>query len=132
MERKVHYIASSYKDLMKFPEGARSEAVFALDAAREGGRATCAIPMHGFGSAKILEVVIPEDGDAYRVVYTIKFRLAVYLLHAFQKKSKRGSKTPYQDVALVKSRLRLAEQHYREIYGISGSENEYTKKREER
>ena len=65
--------------------------------------------MKGFGGAGVLEVVEDFDGDTYRAVYTVKFVGSVYVLHAFQKKSKTGIKTPKQTVALIKERLKLAE-----------------------
>jgi phage-related protein len=67
-------------------------------------------PLRGFGGAGVLEVVEDFDGNAYRAVYTVKLQGAVYVLHAFQKKSKRGSATPKADIALVKSRLRMAQE----------------------
>jgi phage-related protein len=72
--------------------------------------------MKGFGGAGVLEVVDDFQGDTYRAVYTLKFTGAVYVLHAFQKKSKRGAQTPKQDVDLIKERLKMARQHYAENY----------------
>ena len=68
----------------------------------------------------MLEVVDDFDGDAYRAVYTVKFAGVVYVLHAFQKKSKRGRATPQHDIDLIKQRLKVAEQHYRENYRKAG------------
>ena len=65
----------------------------------------------------MLEVVSRHDGDTYRAVYTVRFKAAVYVLHAFQKKAKRGSATPKPEIDLVKRRLRAAEQHYTDTYG---------------
>jgi phage-related protein len=76
-----------------------------------------AVPMVGFGGASVLEVVIDESGDAYRAVYTVKFAEAIYVLHAFQKKSKRGIATPRPDINLIHSRLKLAERHYADNFG---------------
>ena len=58
-----------------------------------------------------------QDGDTYRTVYTVRFKAAIYVLHAFQKKAKRGIATPKQDIDLVKHRLKAAEQHYTDTYG---------------
>lgn len=66
----------------------------------------------GFGGASVLEVVEDFDGDTYRAVYTVRFADAVYVLHAFQKKSKRGIATPKQDIDLVKKHLKDAEEHH--------------------
>ena len=66
----------------------------------------------GFGGASILEVVSIHDGNAFRSVYTVRFKTAVYVLHAFQKKSRRGTETPKQDLEIVRRRLKAAEEHY--------------------
>ncbi len=73
-------------------------------------------PLRGLG-ANLLEVVSRYDGDTYRAVYTVRFKAAVYVLHTFQKKAKRGIATPKQEIGLVKRRLRAAERHYSESYG---------------
>ena len=73
-------------------------------------------PLKGLG-AHVLEVVSRHDGDTYRAVYTVRFKAAVYVLHAFQKKARRGTATPKQEIDLVKHRLKAAEQHYTETYG---------------
>ena len=64
--------------------------------------------------AGVLEILEDYDGETYRAVYTVRFAGAVYALHAFQKKSKKGVQTPRQHIALVKERLRRAEEHHRE------------------
>lgn len=87
---------------------------YALYQAQEGGKHILSKPLKGFGGASILEVVADDDGDTYRAVYTVKFANVVYVLHAFQKKSKQGIKTPKQDIDLIKQRLRTAEQDYAE------------------
>lgn len=68
----------------------------------------------GSGGRTVLEIVAPHEGDTYRAVYSVRFRDAVYLLHAFQKKSKKGIATPQKEIELVKQRLAAAEQDYRE------------------
>ena len=73
-------------------------------------------PLKGFKGASTLEVVEDFDGDTYRAVYTIKFEGVVYVLHAFQKKSKRGIATPKQDIELIESRLKRAKEHYEQNY----------------
>ena len=88
---------------------------FAIYQAQNGLRHHDAKPLKGFGS-RILEVVARHEGDTFRAVYTVRFQERVYVLHAFQKKAKRGIATPKQELALVRHRLRLAEQHYREVY----------------
>ena len=113
--KKVIFVGSSLKDLKEFPDDARSEAGHAIYLAQLGERAINAIPMTGFGSSMVLEVVIPEDGDAYRAVYTVKFDTAVFVLHAYQKKSKTGAKVPTHDMNLVRSRLKHAQRRHDEI-----------------
>ena len=68
----------------------------------------------------MLEVVDDEDGDTYRAVYTVRFAGVVYVLHAFQKKSKKGIETTKRDIEIVRTRLKFAEAHYRENYGRGG------------
>jgi phage-related protein len=64
----------------------------------------------------VLEVVDDEDGDTYRAVYTVRFASVIYVLHAFQKKSRKGIETPKHEIEVVKARLKVAEAHYREHY----------------
>ncbi len=68
----------------------------------------------GFGGRSVLEIVAPCAGDTYRAVYTVRFEDAIYVLHAFQKKSKRGLSTPKKEIDLIKQRLAAAEQDCRE------------------
>jgi phage-related protein len=110
--KPIHWIASTLRDLRDMPETVRSEAGFALYLAQMGDKAHNAVPLVGFGSAKVLEVVMDDDGSTYRAMYTVKFPKAVYVLHAFQKKSRKGKETPRHEMDLVKSRLNVAEQHY--------------------
>lgn len=70
----------------------------------------------GFGGASVLEVVSDHDGDTFRAVYTVKFEHAVYVLHCFQKKSRRGIQTPKAEMDLIKSRLKLAQEHHNRVY----------------
>ncbi len=113
MKRELVFVGSSWRDLKEFPDGARAEAGHALYLAQLGDRAINAMPLTGFKGAGVLEVVIPEDGDAFRAVYTVKYDTAVFVLHAFQKKSKTGSKTPLHDMRLIQSRLKDAEAIHR-------------------
>ena len=113
MHRKpLFWVGSSRKDLREFPEEVKDSIGYALDAAQWGGKHPDAKPLVGFGGAGVLEVVDDFAGDTYRAVYTVRFSDAVYVLHAFQKKSKRGSKTPQKELNLVKERLKRAEQEH--------------------
>lgn len=71
-------------------------------------------PLKGFGGAGVVELVEDHDGDAYRAVYTVRFAGAIYVLHAFQKKSRRGVKTDPNDIELIRRRLRIADERHRE------------------
>ena len=71
-------------------------------------------PLRGFGSAGVLEITEDWDRNTYRAVYTIRFKAAVFVLHVFQKKSKRGAATPKTDIDLIRERLRIAAQFARE------------------
>ena len=114
--KPVEWIGSSKSDLRTFPSAVRGMVGFALYQAQVGLKHRDAKPLRGFG-ANILEVVSRYDGDTYRAVYTVRFKAAVYVLHAFQKKAKRGTATPKQEIDLVRRRLRAAQQHYSENYG---------------
>ena len=70
--------------------------------------------LKGFGGRSVLEIVVPYAGDTYRAVYTVRFEDAIYVLHAFQKKSKKGISTPKREIDLIKQRLAAAELDYRE------------------
>jgi len=112
----VHWIGSSLKDVRAFPEDVRSEVGFSIYMAQCGDKAMNVVPLVGFCGAKVLETVIDSDKSTYRAVYTVKFESAVYVLHAFQKKSVRGIETPKPDIRLIKARLKAAEQHHAEHY----------------
>jgi len=82
---------------------------FALYLAQTGRMPRSAKPLKGFGGAGVLELVENDDSGTYRAVYTVRFESAIYVLHAFQKKSKKGIRTPQQDIELVRRRLKIAE-----------------------
>ncbi|MBA3256783.1 MAG: type II toxin-antitoxin system RelE/ParE family toxin, partial [Pyrinomonadaceae bacterium] len=88
-----------------FPDGARSTCLTALTIAAEGGKADIAKPMRGLGSG-VFEIALPFRGDAFRVVYAVQFGEDIWVVHAFQKKSTRGVKTPKPEIDLVKDRLK--------------------------
>lgn len=116
----LNWIGSSYRDYKRFPEPVQEEMGFALYRAQVGERHPSAKPLKGFGGGGVLELVERNDGDAYRTVYTVKFSEEVYVLHAFQKKSKKGIATPKSEIDLVKRRLREAEEDYHERHGTTG------------
>lgn len=92
------------------PEGVRTEFGHALYLVQEGDKPDNAKPLKGYRGAGVLEISESHDGNAYRAVYTVRFEEAVYVLHCFQKKSKDGISTSQQEMDLVNSRLKVAEQ----------------------
>jgi phage-related protein len=110
--KPLFWVGSSRKDIRGFPEDVKDAMGHALDIAQLGGKHPDTKPLSGFGGAGILEVVEDHAGDTYRAVYTVKFAGAVYVLHAFQKKSKRGAKTPDRELELIRERLKRAETDY--------------------
>lgn len=93
---------------------------FAINDAQNGDEHPRAKALKGFGGRSVLEVVDDEDGDTFRAVYTVRFAGVIYVLHAFQKKSKRGIETPKHDIQVIQARLKAAEAHYQENYGKGG------------
>jgi phage-related protein len=116
-QKPTEWIGSSLRDLRAFPDEVRRVMGFAINDAQNGDEHPRAKALRGFGGRSVLEVVDDEDGNTYRAVYTVRFAGVIYVLHAFQKKSRKGIATPKQDVELIKARLKLAEAHYRETYG---------------
>jgi len=111
--KPVSWIGSSYKDFREFPVPVQDAMGYALYQAQIGLKHGSAKPLKGFGGAGVLELVADHVGDTFRAVYTVKFATAVYVLHAFQKKSKSGIKTPTEDMQLIQRRLRAAEADYK-------------------
>ena len=112
--KAVRWIGSSKEDLSDFPSEVRWRVGGAIWQAQLGGKAPYAKPLRGFGDAGVLEIVDDFDGDTFRAVYTVRFAKAVYVLHAFQKKSRRGIATPKNELNLVRQRLRQASEDYKE------------------
>jgi phage-related protein len=104
------WVGSSLKDLKAFPEAVKDEMGYALFEAQCGLKPIAARPLKGFGGASVLEVVSDYQTDTFRAVYTVKFGERVYVLHAFQKKSKKGSATPQAEIEIIKRRLKQAEE----------------------
>lgn len=109
-------VGSSRSDLLEFPVDVRGVVGYALYQAQVGLKHRDAKPLKGLGG-NILEISSRHDGDTFRVVYTVRFKLAVYVLHVFQKKAKRGIATPKQEIDRVRRRLEAAQQHHDENYG---------------
>jgi len=107
--KPVIWVGSSREDLRSFPDAVRDHMGYALYVAQLGGKHRGAKALSGFGGAGVLEIVKDYRGDAFRAVYTLRHRERVYVLHAFQKKSKTGRETPRRDKELIAQRLREAE-----------------------
>jgi phage-related protein len=111
--KPVRWMGSSLKDLRSFPPEVRKEIGYAIYAAQKGDTDPAAKPMKGFAGASVMEIVAPFRGDTWRGVYTTQWRGIVYVLHAFQKKSKSGIATPKKEIDLIHQRLTAAEKDYR-------------------
>src|SRR5216683_3013781 len=110
--KPVRWVGSSKEELRDFPEEVRQRVGGALWEAQIGHKAPYAKPLKGFGHAGVLEIVDDFDGDTFRAVYTVRFAKAIYVLHAFQKKSRRGIATPKAELDLIEQRLRRARLDY--------------------
>ena len=110
--KPILWVGSSRADLKAFPEPVQAGVGYALWFAQIGSKHPHAKPLRGFGGAGVVEIIEDAEGSTYRAVYTVKFTEVVYVLHCFQKKSKRGAAIPKPDLALIKLRLRAAEADY--------------------
>jgi phage-related protein len=110
--KPLFWIASTRNDLREFPNEVRQLIGYGLYLAQTGDKHLDAKPLKGFGGAAILEIVADHDGDTYRAVYTVRFADAVYVLHAFQKKSKRGIATPKREIERIRGWLKQVQEHY--------------------
>ncbi len=103
--RPVSWLKAARHEFEKFPEGAKTVCLTALTVAAEGGKADIAKPLQGVGSG-VLEIALPFKGDAFRVVYALRLDQDIWVIHAFQKKSRIGTKTPKREMDLVRDRLK--------------------------
>src|SRR2546427_877803 len=115
-EKPLYWVGSSKRDLLEFPEAVKDALGSALSVAQFGGKHPAAKPWKGEGPG-VLEIVDDYQGNTYRAVYTLRFERAVYVLHAFQKKSPKGIRTANRDVDLVEQRLKQAQRDHEEHYG---------------
>lgn len=111
--KPVHWVGSSRRDLKGFPTAVRRDIGQALFAAQCGEEYPSVKALKGFGGWSVLEIVAIDESGTYRAVYTVRFEDVIYLLHAFQKKSKAGIATPQKDLNLIRQRLLAAEQAYK-------------------
>ncbi len=122
--KPVHFVGSSLKDLRALPEPVRGSFGRLLLDVQYGDTPYGAKPLRGFGGASVLELIEDHDAGTYRAVFTVRFAPAVYVLHVFQKKSRKGIATTRHDIALVRRRCELARQHFQEHYaGTQESED---------
>jgi phage-related protein len=116
VRKDLVWVSSSKKDLQKFPKKIQNEAIYALDLARDGCSYDSVKALKGFLGASILEIVLKDGTGAFRVIYTAKFKSVIYVLHAFQKKSKKGIETPKQEIDILHGRLQQAKLHYESCF----------------
>jgi phage-related protein len=114
--KPLYWVGSSKRDLLSLRGPVVDLFGFALYLAQDGRKHEQAKPLRGFGSAGVLEVVENWDRSTYRAVYTVRFEGVVFVLHMFQKKSKRGAATPRADIDLIRERLKVAEQMAKELF----------------
>ncbi len=112
-KKNLCWVGSSKNDLVEFPREVREEVGYSLYLAQCGEKHPHAKPLKGFSGAAVLEIAEDFRTDTYRAVYTVRFSETVYVLHAFQKKSKSGIATPKKEIDLINTRLKAAEEHYR-------------------
>jgi phage-related protein len=115
-EKPLFWVGAARRDLLRFPEAVKDDLGIALSVAQFGGRHPRAKAWKGEGPG-VYEIVSDYRSDTYRAIYTVRFEKAVYVLHAFQKKSPSGIRTPRSDVGLVTQRLRMAREDYEVRYG---------------
>jgi phage-related protein len=108
--KPLYWVAGSQKDLLAMPKAVVSAFGYGLHQAQIGNQHVSAKVLKGFGGAGVLELIESDEGGTYRAVYTVRIGQSIYVLHCFQKKSKQGIKTPQEDMNLIRSRLKTAEQ----------------------
>jgi phage-related protein len=123
-QRPVHWVGSSLDDLKEMPEEVQDTMGKSLLQVQRGDRPRNAKVLQGFHGASVLEIKDDFDSDTYRCVYTVRFAEAVYVLHAFMKKSRAGISTSQKDIAKINTRLRDAEEHYQETYAVEKQEED--------
>ena len=105
----LEFIGSSKDDLSAFPLKVKQDIGFALRVAQKGDKHPAARPLKGFGGAGVLEIIADFDGGTFRAVYTVRLKGMIYVLHAFQKKSRKGIATPKSEMDKVRARLKQAQ-----------------------
>ena len=103
--RPISWVSAARKEFDSFPEGAQAICLTALTIAAEGGKADIAKPLKGLGSG-MMEIALPYRGNAFRVVYAVQIGAELWVVHAFQKKSTQGIKTPKREIDLIQARVK--------------------------
>jgi phage-related protein len=103
--RPISWVGAARKEFESFPEGAQAICLTALTIAADGGKADIAKPLKGMGSG-VLEIALPYRGNAFRVVYAVQIGAELWVVHAFQKKSTQGIKTPKHEIDLIMARVK--------------------------
>jgi phage-related protein len=104
--KELIWMGSTRHDMRALPKGVRRSFGVALFAVQTGTTPPIAKVLKGFGGAGVLELIEDDSGGTYRAVYTVRYATAIYVLHVFQKKSKRRAATPKADIDLVEARLK--------------------------
>lgn len=110
--RPISWVSAARKAFESFPEGAQTICLTALTIAADGGKADIAKPLKGFGSG-VMEIALPYRGNAFRVVYAVQIGTDLWVVHAFQKKSTEGIKTPKHEVDLIRTRVKQLKEKFR-------------------
>jgi phage-related protein len=110
--RPISWLKAALREFERFPDEVRTTCLTALTIAAEGGKTDLAKPMQGLGSG-VFEIALPFRGDAFRVVYAVQLGADLWVIHAFQKKSTRGIKTPKHEIDLIKDRLKKLKERLR-------------------
>jgi phage-related protein len=116
--KPVRWVGTSLRELRSFPTSVKREIGHALFTAQQGETDPAAKPLKGFGGAGVIEIVASHRGNAWRAVYTVRFRDTIYVLHVFQKKSTKGIATPDREMDMVRRRLAEAERDDGERQGL--------------
>ncbi len=122
LPKPLKWIGASKEDLLQFPDVVRKAMGHALHLAQINLKPPNAKPLRGFGGGSVLEVAEDHNRGTYRAVYTVKFQGTVYVLHVFQKKSKKGIETPRSDIDLIKARLKAAAADHEQERGLASHE----------
>lgn len=112
--KPVHWVPGSKGDYVAFPADVQDDMGYILYDLQVGDAPDSAPPLKGYGSSNVREIKASSDGNTYRTVVSVEFENAIYVLHAFQKKSKHGIELPKEDRELIKSRLQRARKHHEE------------------